>query len=69
MEKVVSWAVAKVFEEEIDNSVTTAALLGATLDAATFTAMGVPPGGAAVAGAATGVGLNVIKKIRKGGDD
>lgn len=69
MEKVVSWAISKTVEEEIDGSVATAALMGAALDAATFSAMGVPPGGAVVAGAVTGASLNVIKKIRKGGDD
>lgn len=64
MEKVVTWAIAKAVEDGIDNSVTTAALMGAALDAATFTALGVPATGAVVAGAVTGAGLNVAKKIR-----
>jgi hypothetical protein len=65
MEKVVTWAISQAVED-IDDSVTTAALMGAALDTATFSALGVPPTGAIVAGAATGVGLNVVKKIRKG---
>jgi hypothetical protein len=65
MEKVVTWAISKAVEE-VDDSVTTAALLGAALDAATFSAIGVPTTGAVIAGAATGVGLNVARKMRKG---
>lgn len=65
MEKVVTWAISKAVEE-VDDSVTTAALLGAALDAATFSAIGVPATGALIAGAATGVGVNVVRKMRKG---
>lgn len=66
IEKVVSWAVQKVIEEDIDSSVTTAALLGAGLDSAAFVAAGVPSSQAVVAGAATGAGFNVYRKLRKG---
>lgn len=65
IEKVVSWAVQKGMED-VDDSVTMAALLGAGLDSAAFAAMGVPPGAAIVAGAATGAGVNVYRKIRGG---
>jgi len=65
MEKVVTWAIAKAVED-VDDSVTTAALLGAALDTATFSAIGVPATGAVIAGAATGVGLNVARKMMKG---
>lgn len=68
MEKVVTWAISKSVEE-VDDSVVTAALLGASLDAATFSAIGVPATGAAIAGAATGVGLNVARKVMKGGKE
>lgn len=68
MEKVVTWAIAKAVED-VDDSVTTAALLGAALDAATFSAIGVPATGAVIAGAATGVGMNVARKMRKGGGE
>lgn len=65
MEKVVTWAIAKAVED-IDDSVTTAALMGAALDTATFSAIGVPATGAVIAGAATGVGFNVARKMTKG---
>ena len=64
MEKVVTWAISRAVED-VDDSVTTAALMGAALDAATFSALGVPGTGAVVAGAATGVGLNVARKMMK----
>lgn len=64
MEKVVTWAISRAVED-VDDSVTTAALMGAALDAATFSAIGVPATGAIVAGAATGVGLNVARKMMK----
>ena len=64
MEKVVTWAISRAVED-VDDSVTTAALMGAALDAATFSALGVPGTGAVVAGAATGVGLNVARKMTK----
>lgn len=66
IEKVVTWTVQKVIEEDIDSSVTTAALLGATLDSAAFATVGVPANAALVAGAATGAGLNICRKLRKG---
>lgn len=65
MEKVVTWAIAKAVED-VDDSLTTAALMGAALDTATFSAIGLPATGAVVAGAATGVGLNVVRKVWKG---
>lgn len=65
MEKVVTWAIAKAVED-VDDSVTTAALMGAALDTATFSAIGVPATGAVIAGAATGVGFNVARKVTKG---
>lgn len=65
MEKVVTWAISRAVED-VDNSLTTAALMGAALDAATFSAIGLPATGAVVAGAATGVGLNVVRRVRKG---
>jgi hypothetical protein len=64
MEKVVTWAISRAVED-VDDSVTTAALMGAALDTATFSALGVPATGAIVAGAATGVGLNVARKMMK----
>lgn len=64
MEKVVTWAIARAVED-VDDSVATAALMGAALDTATFSAIGVPATGAVIAGAATGVGLNVARKLRK----
>jgi hypothetical protein len=66
IEKVVSWAIQKTVEEETGDSVTTAALLGAGLDSAAFTAIGVPGKAAVAAGAVTGAGLHVCKKIREG---
>lgn len=68
MEKVVTWAIARAVED-VDDSVTTAALMGAALDTATFSAVGVPATGAVIAGAATGVGLNVARKVMKGGKE
>lgn len=65
MEKVVTWAIAKAVED-VDDSVTTAALMGAALDTATFSAIGVSATGAVIAGAATGVGFNVARKMTKG---
>lgn len=65
MEKVVTWAIAKAVED-VDDSVTTAALMGAALDTATFSAIGIPATGAVIAGAATGVGFNVARKMTKG---
>lgn len=65
MEKVVTWAISKGVEE-IDGSVTTSALLGAALDSATFSAIGVPTTGAIVAGAVTGAGFNVARRLRRG---
>lgn len=65
MEKVVTWAISRAVED-VDNSLTTAALMGAALDTATFSAIGLPATGAVVAGAATGVGLNVVRRVRKG---
>lgn len=64
MEKVVTWAISRAVED-VDDSVMTAALMGAALDTATFSALGVPATGAVVAGAATGVGLNVARKMMK----
>lgn len=66
MEKAVMWAVQKVVEDDIDDSVTMAALMGAGFDSAAFAAMGVPGAAAVVAGAVTGAGLKVAKKMRKG---
>jgi len=65
MEKVVTWAIAKAVED-VDDSLATAALLGAALDTATFSAIGIPATGAVVAGAVTGVGFNVARKMKKG---
>ena len=65
IEKVVGWAINKVVTEEIDTSVTMAALMGAALDSAAFVALGVPNGKAVVAGAATGAGHHLYKKIKK----
>ena len=69
MERVVTWAITKAVEEEIDDSVVMAALMGAALDTATFVALGVPPTGAVMAGAVTGAGFNVAKKIRNRGTE
>lgn len=69
IEKVVTWAIAKVVEEEIDDSVVTGALLGAALDTAAFTAIGVTGPAAVVGGAITGASLNVIRKVRKGHEE
>lgn len=66
MEKAVMWAVQKVVEDDIDDSVTMAALMGAGLDSAAFAAMGVSSTAAVAAGAITGAGLKVAKKMRKG---
>jgi hypothetical protein len=66
MEKIASWAIGKVVTEEVDDSVTTAALVGVALDTATFSAMGLPAKGAVAAGAATGIGTHLYKKARKG---
>jgi hypothetical protein len=66
MEKAVTWAVQRVIEEDVDGSLAMAALLGATLDSATFTGIGVPPETAIVAGALTGAGLKVCKMVRGG---
>jgi hypothetical protein len=64
MEKVVGWAINKVVTEEIETSIATAALMGAALDSAAFTAIGVPGGTALAAGAATGAGHHLYKRIR-----
>lgn len=64
IEKVVGWAVAKVVEEEIDDSVFMAALLGVALDSAAFRAVGLPPTGAVMAGAVTGAAHNIYRKTR-----
>lgn len=64
MEKVVTWAIQKAVED-VDGSVTMAALLGAGLDSAAFAAIGIPSGAAVAAGAATGAGFNIARKLRK----
>jgi hypothetical protein len=65
MEKAVIWAVQKAVED-VDDSVAMAALLGAGLDSATFVALGVDSKTAVVAGAATGAGMKICKKLREG---
>jgi hypothetical protein len=69
MERLVTWAITRAVEDEIDDSVAMAALMGAALDTATFAGLGVPATGAVVAGAVTGASLNVAKKIRKRGTE
>lgn len=65
MEKAVTWAIQQGMEE-VDPGVTTAALMGAALDSATFVAIGVPSKEAFVAGAVTGAALNIRKKLKGG---
>lgn len=67
IEKVVGWALQKVVEEEVDDSVATAALVGVALDSAAFKAMGLPGTGAVVAGAVSGATPKIVKMIRNGG--
>lgn len=64
IEKVVTWAIAKVVEEEIDDSVLMATLLGVLLDTAAFKAVGLPTSGAMAAGGATGAAHSIYKKTR-----
>jgi hypothetical protein len=64
MEKVVTWAINKAVTEDVDTGITVAALMGAALDGATFVALGVPGRTAFAAGAATGAGHHLYKKIK-----
>lgn len=64
IEKAIGWALQRVIEEEVDDSVTTAALLGVALDTAAFKAIGLPGASAVIAGAVSGAGPRVIKKMR-----
>lgn len=64
IEKVVTWAIAKVVEDEIDDSLFMAVLLGVALDSAAFKTAGLPASGAVVAGATTGAVRNIYKKTR-----
>src|ERR1044072_3898889 len=66
MEKVVTWAIAKAVED-VDDSVTTAALMGAALDTATFSAIGGPATGAVIAWGASGGRLKVGRTQTSGG--
>lgn len=66
IEKVATWAINKVVTEDIDPSLTTAALMGAALDSAAFVAMGASGTGAVVAGAVTGAGHHLYKKLKEG---
>ena len=63
IERVVGWAIQKVVED-VDDSLTTAALLGVALDTAAFKAIGLPGASAIVAGAVSGAGPRAIKKMR-----
>lgn len=67
IEKVVGWALQKVVEDEVDDSVATAALVGVALDSAAFKAMGLPGAGAVAAGAISGAAPKVVKMLRNGG--
>lgn len=64
IEKVVTWAIANVIEEEIDDSVLMAALLGVLLDTAAFKTVGLPTTIAMGAGAVTGAAHSIYKKTR-----
>lgn len=67
IEKVVGWALQKVVEDEVDDSVATAALVGVALDSAAFKAMGLPGAGAVAAGAVSGAAPKIVKMLRSGG--
>lgn len=64
IERALGWALQRVVEDEVDDSVTTAAVMGVALDAAAFKAMGLPAAGAVAAGAASGAGPKILKKLR-----
>jgi hypothetical protein len=64
MEKVVTWAISKAVTEDVDTSITMAVLMGAALDSVTFAAIGMPGRTAFAAGAATGAGHHLYKKLK-----
>lgn len=65
IERALGWALQKVVEDEVDDSMATAAAMGVVLDTAAFKAMGLPAAGAMAAGAASGVAPKVLRKIRE----